>query len=81
MQTDWTNGCRPKQFKVKSGEEHNLHMQLFSGARHIGSKLTTHDGNDMDISYTDHVTFDNVKPSDLEPPAAVKTKLAEIPKQ
>ena len=47
----------------------------------FATKLTGHDGNDMDITYTDQVTFDDVKPSDLEPPAAVKAKLAESSKQ
>ena len=47
----------------------------------FATKLTAHDGNDMNITYTDEVTFDDVKPSDLEPPAAVKAKLAESPKQ
>ena len=47
----------------------------------FATKQTGHDGNDMDITYTDQVTFDDVKASDLEPPAAVKAKLAETPKQ
>jgi hypothetical protein len=42
----------------------------------FATKETDHDGKDMDITYTDSVTFDDVKPADLEPPAAVKSALA-----
>ena len=43
----------------------------------FATKETDHDGKDMTLSFIDSVTFDDVKLSDLDPPAAVKTKLAE----
>lgn len=46
----------------------------------FATRETDHDGNDTTLSFTDSVTFDDVKPSDLDPPAAVRTKLAETRK-
>jgi hypothetical protein len=47
----------------------------------FATKTTGHDGNDMDISYIDSVTWDDVPASAVELPAAVKAKLAETSKK
>jgi hypothetical protein len=47
----------------------------------FSTKQIGHDGNDMDISFIDSVTWDDVPDFALELPAAVKAKLAETPKQ
>jgi hypothetical protein len=47
----------------------------------FSTKQIGHDGNDMDISFIDSVTWDDVPDSALELPSAVKAKLAETPKQ
>ena len=45
------------------------------------TKQIGHDGNKMDVSFIDSITWDDVPDSALELPSAVKAKLAESPKQ
>lgn len=43
----------------------------------FATKVTSHDGKDMNISYTDNVSFDDVAESALQPPAQVQAELAK----